>query len=589
VTTMQATETPTPPPTEDVAALLVRFDDLLEAGSLNEALRVASAACFAAPDEAEPHYAYGQAWLALGEAAKSERAFKEAIRLAPRSPDAWVSYGVARYRQGKVVDAIHAMRQALRNAPEHKAALANLGAFLRLNGDQEGAEKVLREALDKSPDNVGARLNYVAELLQEEKSEEALTLLREGGAPADDQVAHRHWLLQVISLLLSLGRAKEAREEMAAFEALGPVPAAMASLYHVRKASLALRARAPAVALEAATQMEAALATSDRTADPEQQIVACMQLAQFWSRKRDKAKAFGFWTEGHRRMQAFQPFSREAHLAFVDANIRTFAEERFTAGTRAENDDPAPVFIVGMPRSGTTLCEQILGAHAQAFAAGERDALRTAFRALAGGIGAPAVERLAWRMEPGLNRAAARYLEALHALSPGSARIVDKMPGNTDVLALVGLMLPGAKIIHCVRDPRDIGLSIFTRRFLGHHAYSHDLGDLGWTIVQSLRIMDHWKRVLPNPILTLSMADWVHDFDGTLVRVLAHVDLPHDPGCADFHKSEAPVKTASKWQVREPINARGLGRWKGYVAALAPMIAELEAGGALEGWEAARS
>ncbi len=564
--------------------MLVRFDDLLEAGEAEEALRVASAACFAAPDLAEPHYAYGQAWLALGEAAKAERAFAAALQRAPGSPDAWVYYGVARYRQGAVHDAIRATRQALTHAPDHQAALANLGAFLRLNGDQEAAEQVLRAALDKAPDNAGARLNYVAELLQEEKADEALSLLRQGGPPTGDLTAHRHWLLQVISLQLSLGYVVDAAADMAVFEALGPVPQAMETLYQARKTSLALAGGDRAAALAAAVGMEAALATGNRAADPEQQVVACMQLARFWSR-RNRSRAFGFWTQAHARMKPFQPFSRAAHLAFLEANIATFTEARFKDGPRAANDDPAPIFIVGMPRSGTTLCEQIVGAHTQAFAAGERSALRDAFRRLAGGLDAAGIERLAQRRQPGLDRAAAAYLEELHALSPDSQRIVDKMPGNTEVLALAGLMLPGARIIHCVRDPRDIGFSIFTRRFIGHHPYAHDLADLGWTIGQSLRIMEHWKRVLPNPILTLRMDDWVHDFDGTLARVLHHLDLPPDPGCADFHKSTAPVKTASKWQVREPVNARGLGRWKRYAAELAPLIAELDAAGALAGWE----
>jgi len=96
--------------------------------------------------------------------------------------------------------------------------------------------------------------------------------------------------------------------------------------------------------------------------------------------------------------------------------------------------------------------------------------------------------------------------------------------------------------------------------------------------------MAHWKGVLPNPILTVKLADWVEDFDGTLARVLAHVELPHDPHCARFYESKRKVRTASRWQVREPVNARGLGRWRSYATELAPLIAELERAGVLEGW-----
>ena len=175
---------------------------------------------------------------------------------------------------------------------------------------------------------------------------------------------------------------------------------------------------------------------------------------------------------------------------------------------------------------------------------------------------------------------------ALHALSSSAARVVDKMPGNFLYLGLVGLMLPGARIIHCARDPRDIGLSIFTFRFHGAHGYAHDLGDLGWYIGQHDRLMAHWKSVLPNPILTVRLYDWVADFDGTLKRVLAHLDLPPDANCSRFYEFESRVRTVSRAQVRQPINARGLGRWTAYASELAPLIAELQLAGSLSRWEA---
>jgi hemolysin-activating ACP:hemolysin acyltransferase len=144
---------------------------------------------------------------------------------------------------------------------------------------------------------------------------------------------------------------------------------------------------------------------------------------------------------------------------------------------------------------------------------------------------------------------------------------------------LIGLMLPGAKIIYCARDPRDIGLSIFTFRFHSHHPYAHDLGDLGWTIAQHGRLMDHWRAVLPDAILTVKLSDWVEDFDGTLARVLDHLDLPPDPNCARFYESDSRVRTVSYAQVRQPVNGRGLGRWKAYAAELAPLIGELRKAG----------
>ncbi len=356
---------------------------------------------------------------------------------------------------------------------------------------------------------------------------------------------------------------------------------------HWRFVLLALAEGNRARACEEAERMEQALADMGPDAVPEHAIMARFDLAKFWSAQGAPSRAFAHWVEGHKLLARFQPFSREAHRAFIDASIETFGAARLKHGARAANRDKAPVFVVGMPRSGTTLIEQILGAHRDAHGAGERTALSQAFAALGGGAESPAsARRIAGLDGDSLDRAAARYLAELHALNAGATRIVDKMPGNFLYLGLVGLMLPGARIIHCVRDPRDIGLSIFTFRFHGAHGYAHDLGDLGWYIGQHDRLMAHWKSALPNKILTVRLSDWVGDFDGTLERVLAHLGLPPDENCARFYEFEGRVRTVSRAQVREPINARGLGRWRAYAPELEPLIAELKRAGSLDGWDA---
>jgi hypothetical protein len=317
--------------------------------------------------------------------------------------------------------------------------------------------------------------------------------------------------------------------------------------------------------------------------------MACFDLAKFWSNRGEDRRAFHQWTQGHRLLQANHPFSRADYAAFVEANIAAFDAARFARGPRGREPDPAPVFIVGMPRSGTTLCEQIMAAHRDAHGAGERGALSATYGALGrGGKNPAAAARIAELPAPALEAAAARYLAELHALAPEKRRIVDKMPGNYLYLGLVGVMLPGARVIHCARDPRDIGLSIYTFRFHAPHPYAHDLADLGWTIGQHDKIMAHWRACLPNGVLEVRLSDWVEDFDATLARVLDHLGLPPDANCARFHEMETRVRTVSRAQVRQPVNARGLGRWRRYEADLGPLIAELNAAGALAGWDESR-
>jgi tetratricopeptide (TPR) repeat protein len=568
----------------DALARLRAFSDALARGEHQAALEAARDACLAEPNRAEAHYAFGQAWIAAGKPARAEQAFAVAVKLRPGFADGWVNYGLARYAQGAIEDAKRAMVRALQALPGHPAATSNLAALSRLTGGYDAAETLLREALARDPHDAGARLNLVAAMLQEEKAAEALALLNEVDPPAGNLPAARHWHLQRALALIVLGRPDKARTALRECDALGPAPPELAPMRLWRDVLLALAEGRRAEARARAGEMEAALEQMGPRAVLEHRIMARYDLAKFWSREGDEARAFVQWRAGHALLRPIQPFSRDAARAWFDAAIATFTPERYANGPRAQNADPAPVFIVGMPRTGTTLAEQILGAHRQVHGAGERGALgRLAWR-LGGGETPASIERIAALDQATLDAEAAAYLSELHALAPEKSRIVDKMPGNWFYAWLIALLFPTAKIIHCMRDPRDIGFSIFTFRFHGLHGYAHDLADLGWMIGEQERLMRHWKAGLPVPMLSLRLDDWVKDFDATLERVLGFVDLPPDPACARFYESDSPVRTVSRAQVRQPVNARGLGRWRAYAQDLAPLIDELERAGALDGW-----
>lgn len=536
------------------------------------ALEAARQAVRLAP--ALPHalYMFGMAQLANWQPDDAAISFRAALQGAPGFADAWVNLGLAQYAMGDPIAAEQSMRQALAAVPGHPAATANLAVFLRLRGGGEQAQAMLTDLLARQPGAVEARVNLAAWQLQEEKPAEALALL--SGAPPRDARARWHWDEQRALALIQLGQPQVARTLL---EAMGEPPGGPTLTLLWRHVLLGRAERDEQAARVAAEQMEARLESPDELL--EHRIMGHFNLAKFWSPV-SADRAFPFWQRGHALLGRIQPFTREAERAFTDACIARLDKARLRDGTRAGNTDPAPVFVVGMPRSGTTLVEQILAAHASVHGAGERAALGNAFSALGGGSNAAAVERIAALDRATLDRGAAQYLAELHALAPGALRIVDKMPGNYRLLGLVASLLPGARIIHCQRDPRDIGLSIFTFRFFGYHPYAHDLGDLGWYIAEHYRLMAHWRDAVPNPILPIALCDWVRDFDGTLRGLLAFLDLPYDPACARFHEVARDVHTVSRAQVREPVHGRGLGRWRGYAAHLAPLIATLREGGA---------
>jgi len=547
---------------------------LLQLGDTSGARLAARRARLRGPGVPEAHYTLGLTELAAGELARAADAFRKASALAPGFAEAWVNLGIVRYRQGNMIAARNAMLRALREVPGHPAATANLAVFLRLVGEAEEADSLLQEALQRDGETAEARVNLATARLNENEAAEALALL-DGPPPAAPPLA-LHWHLQRVLALLLLDRATEARTLL---DGLGTVPSAFEPLLLWRKALLALADRDLPAARANAEHMETLLAVRQDVV-PEHRIMGYFDLGRFWVSRGEPDRAFPLWAEGHRQLARFQPFSRSNYHMFVEATMRQFDHNRLHAGQRAGNTDRAPVFIVGMPRSGTTLMEQILASHHSVHGAGERDALERCFEALGGGTETvAAVNRVAGLAAGTFDAAAGHYLADLHGLAPDTSRIVDKMPGNFRYLGLIALMLPGARIIHCARDPRDVALSIFTFRFYGHHPYAHHIADLGWYIGQYTKLMQHWQTVLPNPILTVRLQDWVDDFDATLRRVLDFLDLPYDAACERFYELERKVSTVSRYQVRSPVNAYGLGRWRRYARHLEPMIGELRLAG----------
>jgi tetratricopeptide (TPR) repeat protein len=523
-----------------------------------------------APGDADALYMLGRAEAAAGNHEGARDAFHAATRARPAFADAWVEFGLANYRLGAAAVAMAAMQSALRADPAHNAAAANLAAFELLRGETEAALARLAAVLAREPGCVAARLNRANAHLLDHEAAAALALLEGAPPPGRDGA---HWRAHRALALLLLHRTAEARAELAAIG--DPHDAEILVLW--RRILLAQRDGDPTEAAALAARM-AALAADPQAALLEHRIIAEFELARFHDAHDRIATAFAHWHRGHRLLAPLQPFSRAAHAAFVADSIAAFDAPRLRAGPRAAVVDDAPVFVVGMPRSGTTLTEQILASHPQVHGAGERPAMHALIRRLAPGRDAAATARaLAALDAPTLTAEARAFLGELHALAPGARRIVDKMPDNARWLGFIRSLLPGARIIHCVRDPRDIGLSIYQLRFFGFHPYAHDLGDLGWAIRQHARLMAHWRGVMP--ILEVALRDWIEDFPATLARVLAFLDLPHDAACEAFHRQDRRVRTASAAQVREPLNARGIGRWRRYAAELGPLLAELEADG----------
>jgi hypothetical protein len=233
-----------------------------------------------------------------------------------------------------------------------------------------------------------------------------------------------------------------------------------------------------------------------------------------------------------------------------------------------------PVFIVGLPRSGTTLIEQILAGHSQVFGAGELKLAQDTMAAL-GGDGIDSIEGLRRLDRPTAQRLASRHLERLRGLSGIALRIVDKMPDNYLYLGLLASLFPRAKFIHCRRDLRDVAVSCWLTHFR-EIRWTNDQEHIASRFHEYQRIMEHWRKVLPAPLLEVDYEQTVADLEGVARKLVDWCGLAWEPACLEFHQVKRPVRTVSAVQVRQPVYRTSVGRCKHYEQALASLFARLE-------------
>lgn len=274
-------------------------------------------------------------------------------------------------------------------------------------------------------------------------------------------------------------------------------------------------------------------------------------------------------------------FDMSNFLLTVENRSRVFTRDVFEKFRQFGHDSEKPIFVVGMPRSGTTMTEQIIAAHSQAEGVGElgrMGRMSSSFANRNGGM-RQVLDKMAevgperWKDVP------QQYLNLMKALAPGARRTVDKMPHNFLHLGFIHLCFPNARIIHCKRNPLDNFISAFQNEMNAFHSYSYDQEAYGEYYLSYLRLMDHWKAAMPGQIHESRYEALTANPEVEVRGMLDFLGLPWEEACLRFNEREATVKTFSRLQVRNPINTGSVARWRNYEKHLAPIIAILERGG----------
>ena len=283
-------------------------------------------------------------------------------------------------------------------------------------------------------------------------------------------------------------------------------------------------------------------------------------------------QAFEHFAAGNGLVDA--SFSPDAHDSEINTLIETFDAEFFARVAHLGSRSETPVFIVGMPRSGTSLVEQIIASHPQAFGAGELEAITLFTKQLPEMMGAEATYPACVSNLDGatIDALSQKYLGELRTRAGAEfQRVTDKMPANFLHLGLIAALFPNAKIIHCRRDPMDTCLSVYFLNFLGNHPYAYDQEKLGRYYRAYERLMEHWKTVLPIEMMELQYEDLIADQRGMTSAMLSFCGLDWDDACLEFHRTPRSVSTSSFAQVRQPIYSASLARWKSYEDHLGPL------------------
>ncbi len=505
---------------------------LLQMGRNADALVPMQKAAALLPGDAEAHNNLSVIFMKLNRADEAEASCRRALQVKPDYAEAHNNLGSILKDVGRLEEAEASYRRALQVKPDYAEAHYNLGTTLKELGRLNEAEASYWRALDSNPDYFDAHNNLGFTLKELGRLEEAEACFHRALQGKPDLVEGRFNLAQV-------KKVKPGDDNLAVLAAIW----------------------------EAAQR-------GAKTPSGKETTFLHFALGKCYDDTGDYDKAFPHFLEGNRLKRAtfeYDPSQAIQLFSGIMRNLGAAATDRLRGGG---DPSPLPVFVLGMPRSGTTLTEQIIASHPEVHGAGElHDFGKIMLRNIAG---AAFPDNLHLLDRAQLTAWGAEYVAGLQRRAPDARRITDKLPGNFIAVGLIHLMLPNAKIIHVKRNPADTCLSCFTQLFANKNEFTYDLAELGQYYAGYARLMEHWREVLPEgAFLDVQYEDIVADQEAQSRRIIEYCGLEWSDACIDFHRNRRAVNTASVTQVRQPMYKTSVERWRHYEKFLDPLLEAL--------------
>ncbi|MDP2142532.1 MAG: tetratricopeptide repeat protein [Gallionella sp.] len=504
------------------------------------------------------YFNLGNAYQSLGRLDEAGSSFGKAIELNSSYVAALNNLGIVFQQQGRLESAINCFRRALELQPSFAELYSNLGDVMRENRQFAVAIELIERSIALNSDFPNSHFHLGKAFHDIGEPERALACFHRALELNPD---YSEAILGIAGTLYEQGKFDAARSQVERALQITPgCPSAWALLAFLKKMTPE----------ESGWAKQASLLLAGKV-KPKDAISLNYALGKYHDDIGNYAAAFPYYAHANcLQKEVGERFDRDHHRKWVDSVITANSVEIVRRYSDGSSDLERPVFIVGMPRSGTSLMEQILASHRDVFGAGELEFWNEAAsaRSLSGDAS----------HHKQIMKLACDYEAELTKHSVDALRVIDKMPANFMNLGLIHSVFPKARIIHMQRTPVDTCLSIYFQSFLGTHAYANDLGDLAFYYQEYLRLMSHWRKTLPPEIfLDVPYEGLVEDVEFWSKKVICFLGLEWDDHCMSFHETERGVSTASNWQVRQKIYKTSTARWMNYrefIGPLLPLVAE---------------
>ncbi len=611
---------------DDANLLCIAARALIALGRLDEARMHAQRAQTEYPDFYLAHETLGELLLVEGRFEEAIKSFEEGLKLNRDASQ--IKQKIARARElkheadeaggsrvvmafaediaraeqllsdGQPQQAEQIFRTVLRQDPNHVEAMRLLADIARSQEYYDDAELLLKQAVAKAPTYARAWLKLSETQLQLEKNFEAVDSARKVVELAPE-FAESH--IALANALAKVDRMDEAIENYEAALAASPRhPGAFSGLAHqlktvgrqtesiaVYRQSIAVNPRSTESYWSLANfktfrfrdeEVEAmeSLLRDDKLEDINR-VQLCNSLGLEYEGRKDYERAFHYFqrcNSTRRKAESYDPIANEVN---TNKTIEIFDSAFLARHANLGNPDPAPLFIVGLPRSGSTLLEQILASHSQVEGTHELTDLARTIRNLSRrGKRLQYPEIVSGLAPAAWQKIGSQYLESTAKYRSGLPCFIDKNPNNFSYIGLICLALPKAKIVNAMRHPLDSCLGSYKQLFASGQPFSYDLTDIGEYYLQYQRLMAHWHQTLPGRVLDVNYEEVVDDLEGQVRRLLAYCELPFEESCLNFHETDRAIKTASSEQVRQPIYSSSRHLWRHYEPYLGELIDILE-------------